>query len=57
MIPVIGFNASAQTGYDSGAALHLASVKSGKFYHYKLLCGTADDPGGTPRQLRVNPGR
>jgi hypothetical protein len=42
---VLGFNASAQTGYSSTASIHFAYNVSGR------LCGTKDVPGGSPGVL------
>jgi hypothetical protein len=44
-LPAILLNLTAQTGYNSGASIS---------YHFGIahyLCGTADYPGGTPREL------
>ena len=48
-IAVIGLSLTAQTDYDTNAALR---------YHFKRtrkLCGTGDYPGGTPHLLVARP--
>lgn len=44
-IPVIAFEGSAQTGYDTSAQVSFKYQVTGS------LCGTHDAPGGDPRQL------
>jgi hypothetical protein len=41
----LGFDATSETGYDTGARLTYSYLHSGR------LCGWADYPGGDPRQL------
>ncbi len=45
----LGFDASAETGYDSSALLTY-KVSVGR-----NLCGWKGDPGGSPKQLVIRP--